>query len=142
MGRGARHIDGEAILYADNMTKSMKAAIEEIQRRRHIQVEYNLKNNITPEGINKPIKERLLKKKPQDTKKKKGESAQSGNITQPLEVQLTKTEKIDLNQIDPTAMTPDDKKKLAAKLRRRMLNAAKDMDFELAAILRDKISQL
>lgn len=60
----------------------------------------------------------------------------------PIFVQLTKNEKIDLAAIEPSALTPYDRKKLSEKLRRRMNQAAKDMDFELAALLRDTISEL
>ncbi len=138
MGRGARHLDGEAVLYADKMTQSMQTAIEETQRRRRYQVEYNLEHQITPESIHKPIRERMLKK----TDKSQQQKKKSKLVDQGLVVQLTKNEQVDLTQIDPAAMTPNDKKQMAARLRRRMSQAAKDMDFELAAILRDKISQL
>ena len=56
IGRAARNIDGHVILYGDVITKSMKRAIDETERRRNIQVEYNKKNNIKPEGIKKSYK--------------------------------------------------------------------------------------
>ncbi|MFH1958904.1 MAG: helicase-related protein, partial [Patescibacteria group bacterium] len=62
MGRAARHIEGRAILYADNLTKSMKLAIEETQRRREYQLEYNRKHNIDPKTIIKPIRDRMIEK--------------------------------------------------------------------------------
>src|SRR6059036_2953137 len=55
MGRAARHLEGRAILYADVMTDSMRRAIEETNRRRRVQVEYNERNGITPQSIIKPI---------------------------------------------------------------------------------------
>src|SRR5205807_6886286 len=55
MGRAARHLEGQAILYADVMTDSMRRAIEETTRRRRVQVEYNERNGITPQSIIKPI---------------------------------------------------------------------------------------
>lgn len=59
MGRAARHVNGEVIMYADSITKSMKAAIEEVERRREIQIKYNEDNNITPQKIIKPIREKI-----------------------------------------------------------------------------------
>ncbi|HLD26622.1 MAG TPA: excinuclease ABC subunit UvrB, partial [Patescibacteria group bacterium] len=59
MGRAARHIDGEVILYAHTMTKSMKMAIEEVERRREYQKQYNIKHQITPYSVLKPIRETI-----------------------------------------------------------------------------------
>ena len=62
MGRAARNIEGEVIMYADKITNSIRLAIEEIDRRRIKQVAYNKKNNITPETIYKPIREKISEK--------------------------------------------------------------------------------
>jgi excinuclease ABC subunit B len=143
MGRAARHDEGHAILYADRLTNSMKIAIGETQRRRAVQTAYNLQHDITATTIHKPIRERMTEKKSEDqvkdilfgdkTKRKYGE---------PMYVQLNKNEKIDLNAIDPGALLPADKNRLIPKLRRRMKLAANEMDFELAAILRDVLTKL
>lgn len=141
IGRAARHFDGRAILYAQNFTKSMKAAISETQRRHIIQVAYNKEHHIDPKTISKPIRERMIEKKPEDElealdKKKKAAGQKS------LILHLSKAEKIDLTAVSPDQYTPAQQKQLASKLRRRMKQAANEMDFELAALIRDKVHLL
>ena len=138
MGRAARHDNGLVILYADKMTGSMKTAIKETTRRRNIQLAYNKKNQITPTSIAKPIRERMLEKKKDSTDAIHRVSEEAN----PLYIQLSKNERLDLQAVEPEALTPDERKKLVTKLTRRMKAAANEMDFELAAIIRDKISQL
>jgi len=127
MGRAARHVKGEVIMYATNMTDSMKAAIDEIERRRKVQLEYNSSHHITAESISKPIRERLTDEEREtepdifDTKKESYE----------------KLFKIDLNQI-----IPEDRERMIKKLQREMKRAATDLNFELAAKLRDKIKEI
>lgn len=135
MGRAARHETGEVILYADYMTGSMQRAVKETQRRRKTQDQHNKKHGITPVGISKPIRERMIDKVKED--RKQHDIEERG-----LKIKLSKKEAIDLANIEPEALTPDQKKQLAAKLRRRMLQAAKDLDFELATLLRDTIAKL
>jgi excinuclease ABC subunit B len=150
IGRAARHVEGRAILYADRMTKSMQAAISETQRRRTIQVQDNLNKGISPETISKPIRDKMIKDDDREKNKLAKGSRGKGNRYSKTEapkevglvINLSKTERIDLSKIEPQALTPHDKKTLAAKLRRRMTQAAKDMDFELAALLRDTIAGL
>jgi len=136
MGRAARHTQGRAILYADKFTKSMQAAIEETNRRRRTQIEYNQKKGINPETIMKPFRERMIEKKLDD--EESGTKHKSAGVT----IQLSKRESLDLESIKPDEMTPLDKKQLIPKLRRRMNQAANDMDFELAALIRDLIKSL
>ncbi len=142
MGRAARHQEGQVILYADVLTKSMREAIMESQRRRVIQLEHNAKHGITPLGINKPFRERMIEKQAEDEVDEKGRKKAKAGEPEPLIVNLNKLEQIDINQIKPEELTPSDKQHLTSKLRRRMLKAANDMDFELAAILRDTIGKL
>jgi len=137
MGRAARHKQGKAILFADNMTQSMKKAIEETQRRREIQVAYNLQYGITPTGINKPIREKLLLREEKESEKLAKKAKKKG-----LTIQLSKNDYVDLETVDPEAMTPIEKNKLIKKLDLKMRRAAADLDFELATILRDKITLL
>ncbi len=120
MGRAARHVDSQVIMYADNVTGSMKAAIDEVERRREVQLAYNKKHKITPVGIEKSIRARLVEQEEEDQK-----SAEFLMHLQGKEVLL-----------------PDEKEHLIKQLRREMQQAAKDLDFETAAILRDQIKLL
>lgn len=130
MGRAARHQEGRVIMYADRVTKSMQAAIEEVDRRREIQTQYNTKHNITPQTIVKPIRQVLIKRQ------------QKEELTGKNVVTLSKKQSIDLDTIDPKNLTPRDQLKLVKSLTRRMNQAAKELDFELAAQIRDKIELL
>lgn len=142
MGRGARHVEGHAILYADRMTGSMKNAIEETLRRRKTQIQYNLDHNIDPQTIIKPIREKLIQQQNKNKKKKKGSGLDPESEDHKLIVSLNKGEQIDLLKIKPDELAPDDKIQLSKKLQRRMNQAVKDMDFELAAIIRDILAEL
>jgi excinuclease ABC subunit B len=128
MGRAARHSEGRVILYADTVTGSMQRAISEIERRRNYQLEMNKKFGITPKSIQKPIRERVVE-----------EAAET-------QVELLLSEKnISLSKLDGSvgdSLTPMDRKKLIVKLRREMKIAATDLNFELAAVIRDKIKEL
>jgi len=122
IGRAARHVRGQAILYADNLTDSMAKAIEETERRRQIQMEYNEKHGITPQ----PIARR-----------------QNNAILQFLEVSRRVSaheleEIIDQSDDLPLENIPD----LIVKLESEMKEAAKKLEFEEAAKMRDKIKQL
>jgi excinuclease ABC subunit B len=132
MGRAARHVEGKVILYADNLTRSMKIAISETQRRRIVQLKYNQQHGIDPTTIIKPIRDRMIEKE---------EQQEQGNKEGMLIVNVGK-EQIDLMAVNPNALTPDDKRKMIKKLKKRMRQAADEMDFELAALLRDKVGEL
>ena len=124
MGRAARHIESQAILYADNLTGSMKGAVKEVARRRKIQEIYNRKHHIVPKGIEKPIRENLIKEG--ITVDKKYNFSKEGILSFDS-----------LNQIDLDALTPQDKKALEKIIEKRMREAAKILDFETAANLKD-----
>jgi excinuclease ABC subunit B len=119
MGRAARNLDSEVIMYADNMTGSMKAAMDEVERRREIQLVYNKKHNITPKGIKKIIRTRLVE-----------QEQRNEEISQLLT--LSKKE----------VLLPDERERLVKKLSKEMREAAKELDFETATILRDQIKLL
>ncbi len=118
MGRAARNIGGEVIMYADVITKSMKAAIDEVDRRRKYQVKYNKKHNITPKSIEKALRERLIEK------------------VEELEEQLGKK---DLTVED---IPVKERKKMIGNLEEQMRQAAEILDFETAARIRDQIKEL
>lgn len=140
MGRAARHEDGRVLLFADNLTKSMKKAIEETQRRREKQTAYNTTHGITPTSIYKPIREKLLLREETYAEKKLKEGRPE--ILKGTTIRLSKKEVVNLDAVNPEAMMPAEKTKLVRKLNRRMNQAARDLDYELAALLRDTIEKL
>ena len=119
MGRAARNVNGKAIMYADRTTNSMKGAINETSRRREKQVQYNKKHNIKPQTIIKNVQDVM-------------ESARSKPIKQYLKV--PKSIKGKFNPDDPNQIS-----KLIEKLEIEMFDAAKDLNFEEAAKIRDEI---
>lgn len=127
MGRAARNVGGEVLMYADHETQSMKGAIEEIRRRREYQVAYNTKNNIVPKTISKPIRERIIEK-----------DEDLEMLDKPVKGRYQEY----IQSIKPTGMTPFDLKKTIKRLKKEMQRAAEDMNFEAAIMLRDKIKEL
>ena len=117
IGRAARNAEGRVILYGDNITGSMKRAIDETNRRREIQLAYNKKNHITPKTIIKNI----------------------SDITQTLEGERGKA-LFEIVKIDKASGT--DKRKLIRARQKQMSTAIKELDFETAALLRDEIKML
>jgi excinuclease ABC subunit B len=126
MGRAARHVDGRVILYADKMTGSMQRALDEVGRRREYQLKMNKKYGIIPRSIEKPIREKLI------------EREEETDIL--LNEKFMSYQK--LPDIDIEGLTPMDKKKLLRNLKKEMLVAASDLNFELAAEIRDKVREL
>ncbi len=116
IGRAARNAEGKVIMYADTVTKSMKNAIDETERRRKIQMAYNLENGITPQTIKKAVHDLI-------------------------EIGLHKAKEEKTADI-PKKLSSDEKAKLAAELTKQMKEAARKLDFERAAYLRDKIASL
>ncbi len=142
IGRAARHQEGHVIMYADKMTKSMQRAIGETQRRRKAQWQYNVEHDITATTIYKPIRERMIAKVEEEEAHYDPKKQTSHKPKKSAVIELSKHDSVDLNTLDPEAMTPDEKKKMVAKLRRRMKLAANEMDFELAALLRDAVKKI
>lgn len=115
IGRAARNVDAKVILYADRETRSIKQAIQETERRRSIQKEYNKKHNITPQSIKKDIQKKLVR-----------------------ETEETKEDKTFGKKIKGVG----DVKKLIINVEAQMRQAAEELDFEKAIELRDKIKEI
>ncbi len=117
IGRAARNAEGHVIMYADNMTDSMRAAIEETDRRRRIQQKYNEEHGITPQTIKKAVRDLI-------------------SISRVIEKEKLQFEK------DPESMDREELQKLIEKVQKQMKKAAADLNFEAAAELRDKMVEL
>lgn len=117
VGRAARNAEGHVIMYADNMTDSMKAAIEETARRRKLQQKYNEEHGITPQTIKKAVRDLI-------------------SISKTIEKEELRFEK------DPESMGREELQKLIGKVEKQMKKAAADLNFEAAAELRDKMAEL
>jgi excinuclease ABC subunit B len=115
MGRAARHVDGQVIMYADTVTASMREAIEETYRRRKVQEAYNQEHGITPQGIKKAIRD----------------------ITERVKA-VAETKAV----YTPTPISKEEVTRLIKELESQMKKAARNMEFEKAALLRDRIIEL
>ncbi|MBO4808453.1 MAG: excinuclease ABC subunit UvrB [Lachnospiraceae bacterium] len=117
IGRAARNSEGHVVMYADNMTDSMKIAIDETNRRREIQMKYNEENGITPTTIKKAVRDLI-------------------SISKEIAKEEVRFEK------DPESMSEAQLKKLVEEVEKKMKRAAADLNFEAAAELRDKMMEL
>ena len=116
IGRAARNIDGRVIMYADRITGSMERALSEVKRRREYQIAMNKKYGITPKSISKPLREKLVER--------------NKELVTPILA------------IDTNCLTPMDKNKYIKDLKKEMILAAHDLNFELAAEIRDRIRKI
>jgi len=126
IGRAARHLEGRVIMYADTITASMQAAIRETQRRRDIQMAHNIRNNITPVGISKGVRD--LTDRIRKMAEERGEYTVDGK-----------------DAAAPPALADiprDEVHKLIKDLEKQMKQAAKELQFEKAASLRDQVVEL
>ncbi|WP_436667469.1 excinuclease ABC subunit UvrB [Latilactobacillus sakei] len=120
IGRASRNENGQVLLYADKITDSMRHAIDETKRRRTIQEDYNTAHNITPKTIIKPIRDAI---------------SMVQSVEHPEEIKMT-------NEIDLENMSKAEKLEMVERLSEQMRLAAKKLDFEQAATLRDTILEL
>ena len=118
IGRAARNADGQVIMYADNMTRSMQSAISETNRRRQIQEAYNEEHGIVPQTIKKDMRDLIVATKT-----------------------AAKNEEF-FKEKDPESMSKDELEKTIAKVEKEMKKAARDLQFERAAELRDTLIKL
>jgi excinuclease ABC subunit B len=126
-GRTARNVNGKVIMYADRITESMRKTIQETNRRRKLQSEYNKLNNITPQTIYKSREEILSSTSVADVRKKEERQISAfSKVAEPVIKYLNKEQKQDL--LD--------------EMTEEMLKAAKDLEFERAALLRDEIEKM
>lgn len=117
IGRAARNADGRVIMYADRITDSMQIALDETKRRREIQMQYNEKHNITPQTIQKAVRDLI-------------------SISKKVAAEELRMEK------DPESMSAKELEKLVNDLSKQMKKAAAELNFEAAAELRDKLVML
>jgi excinuclease ABC subunit B len=121
IGRAARNAGGRVIMYADRESDAMKEAIAETERRREIQIEYNKQNGIVPKTIRKKIEDILTRQKDLEIQEEKN--------------QLKEIQK-KFNLLEPTA-----RKNYLKQLKAEMMECAKNLEFEKAAMLRDEIEK-
>ena len=117
IGRAARNAEGHVIMYADTITDSMRAALDETQRRREVQMAYNEEHGITPKTIQKAVRDMI-------------------SVSRKVAASELQMEK------DPESMSEKELKKLIKELEKQMKKAAADLNFEAAAELRDKLIEL
>ncbi len=122
IGRAARNVNGTVLMYADRESDAMRAAIEETNRRRRIQEEYNLAHGITPQTIRKAIHDIIIREK----EEKRNNERQS----------------VEILKAGFNVLIPKERRQLIRELERQMLDHAKNLEFEEAAVLRDEIDEL
>ncbi len=120
MGRASRNVEGQVIMYADHITPSMEAAIRECERRRKKQIEYNRKHNITPQTVQKAVRDTIRVR----------EERQRRMIEEIMPAGV------------PEELPEDDLAKIIEALQFEMKEAAENLEFERAAALRDEIAEL
>jgi len=122
IGRAARNSNGKVLMYADRMSPAMDEAIRETNRRRGIQTAYNEEHGITPQTIQKSVRSILEREKEHK--------------------RAAETQNIEVLKSEYNVLIPGQKKKLIVALEQQMLEHAKNLEFEQAAVVRDEIQKL
>ncbi len=132
IGRAARNVEGQVVMYADQVTDSMQRAISETMRRRGLQVEYNEKHGINPQTVRKAVTDILAMLRPaaETTAPRPGKGSRGRRLDESRRV------------IDANGMGQTDLEKLIRTLEEEMLEASGELKFEYAARLRDEIKDL
>ena len=117
MGRASRHLSGKVILYADTISKAMKGAIDEVTRRRKIQLKYNQDNNIIPKSVVKSIRPQIIE-------------------------EIKTQERPNWTKIDTSSLTPSQRQHQIKELKKQMRALAFNLDFEEAIRIRDQIREI
>jgi excinuclease ABC subunit B len=136
IGRAARHVNGKVVMYADNVTDSMKKAIAETERRRAKQVEYNTEHGIKPQTIYKAVRDLTDRVKVSESKAHYGDDGSFGK----LRTGSTDDGKSIAHRL--SSLPKDEARRLIAELDDQMRQAARELEFEKAAMLRDQILEL
>ncbi|MEG1770669.1 MAG: UvrB/UvrC motif-containing protein, partial [Comamonas sp.] len=125
IGRAARNLNGKAILYADRITDSMRKAIDETERRRAKQTQFNLDNGITPQAIVKQVKDLI-----------------DGVYSEKSGKEAERLEQADAQRVRVEEMSEKDVAREIKRLEKQMLEHARSLEFEQAARVRDQLAQL
>ncbi|MBM3469611.1 MAG: excinuclease ABC subunit UvrB [Armatimonadetes bacterium] len=142
MGRAARHIDGRVLLYADQVTDSMSRAIAETNRRREVQVRYNVEHGITPASVSKPIRDMIDLLQVSEEIEAHPPSGELLTAEELIRLAETRRGKVPWEVARLLMLSPGELEQTVETLERAMRRAAAELQFEKAAALRDQIGEL
>ncbi len=142
MGRAARNVAGRVILYADEVTDSMRRAIAETNRRREIQLRYNAEHGITPATVVKPIRDMIDVEQVAEDLATYQPSAELLTAEELIRLAETQRAKVPWDVARLLMLSPAELEQTIAALERAMRRAAAELQFEKAAVLRDQITEL